>query len=280
MKAPFESNFQTPTAPTAPSSTGPKQAIIVAALAPPAKPHRRWLPVLLSSLLVFLLSGCFQYDLGIQFDSQTHGQIVQQIRLSERAAALGGSAVQTWLAGLEAQVRSLGGQVRRADPETLRLVVPFANGSDLVKRFNQLFESEAAAGAAIADLTDLPSHLSLTQQNRGIAIRNHLVCDLDLRALPRQPQNIPGLLGGAADWLDLHFTLQTPWGISRLGPDSLAPEGSGSGQTWQLQPGEVNHIDAVFWVPSPLGLGGLAIAALVLLGYFFKYGGRRAVAKR
>ncbi|MBD0269770.1 MAG: DUF3153 domain-containing protein, partial [Cyanobacteria bacterium Co-bin8] len=256
-------------------TASPERAIIVAALAPATKPRRRWLPLLLSSLLMFLLSGCFQYDLGIEFDSQTHGQIVQQIRLSERAAALGGSAVQTWLAGLETQVRSLGGQVRRPDSETLRLVVPFGNGSDLVKRFNQLFQAEAAAGAAIADLTDLPSRLSLSQQNRVVAIRNHLVCDLDLRALPRQPQNIPGLLGGATDWLELHFTLQTPWGLGPLGPDSLAPEGTGPVRTWLLQPGEINHIDAVFWVPSPLGLGGLAIAALVLLGYFFKYGLRR-----
>jgi hypothetical protein len=275
LKAPFESRHPNAAAQDLPS---PNQ-VMVAGLAPAAKPPYRWLTILLVSLLTLLLSGCFQYDLGIQFDSQTHGQIVQQIRLSERGMALGGSAVQTWLAGLDQQVHRLGGQVRPVDSETVQFVVPFSNGTDLVKRFNQLFQSEAAAGTELADLTELPSQISLSQQNRIFAIRNHLVCDLDLRALPRQPQNISGLLGGAADWLDLHFTLQTPWGLSQVGPDSLPAAAQGPVQSWQLQPGEVNHIDVVFWVPSPLGLGGLAIAGLVLLGYFFKYGWRRRPAR-
>lgn len=277
----------------------------------------RWGLSLVLSLVALLLSGCFQYDLGITFDSQTHGQIVQQVRVSERAAALGGTALQDWLATAEGQVRRLGGQVQHStrlsvgdagpeagastDPgigpgvkvETVRLVLPFGNGDQLVERFEQLFgaesfgaESEAAAGlrpeggpeSTLNGLKTAPSRLQLSQQNRFFAIRNHLICEIDLRSLPHQPTAAVPLLSSASDWLDLRFSLQTPWGIRQVSPDSLPVQGAGAKTFWMLTPGELNHVEVVFWVPSPLGLGGAAIAALVLLGYFLKYGlsaGRR-----
>jgi hypothetical protein len=40
---------------------------------------------------------------------------------------------------------------------------------------------------------------------------------------------------------------------------------------WSLQPGQSHHIDVVFWLPNPVGLGTLGIVLLVLLGYFLRY---------
>ncbi|NER78663.1 MAG: hypothetical protein F6K42_03615, partial [Leptolyngbya sp. SIO1D8] len=43
----------------------------------------RWLQRCLRGFLVLavvLLTGCLEYDLDIQFDSQTHGQWIQQLR--------------------------------------------------------------------------------------------------------------------------------------------------------------------------------------------------------
>ncbi|HEY9762326.1 MAG TPA: DUF3153 domain-containing protein [Trichocoleus sp.] len=236
---------------------------------------QRWLPVLVMGLIAILTSGCFQYNLGIQFDHQTHGRIVQRIELSERAAALAEPAVQSWLDHLEKQVYHLGGQVKRAQSERVDLMVPFNNGTDLVERFNQLFQLPSEQNGTSSALPRIESHLSLEQQNRVFAIRNHLTYDLDLRELPQEPQGLPGVLGQAADWLTLRFTLQVPWGIRSTTPDSLEPQADGFAQTWLLRPGQVNHIDVVFWVPSWIGLGGAAIATLVLLGYFLKYGLRR-----
>lgn len=252
-------------------------------LPPSAQPARlRWqrLGLILGvSLLTLLLSGCFEYDLGIQFDSQTHGQIVQQIHLSPRAAALGGESVEQWLADLKGQVRRLGGQVRRADAETLILTVPFGNGADLVRQYRRLFQSDTPTGLAIADLATVPSGLSLQQQNRVFAIRNQLVYDLDLRALPRSREDRSGLLGSAQDWLDLRFSLRTPWGISRLEADTPPPAVRGAQSGWSLQPGQLNHIAVTFWVPSPIGLGAGAIGLLVLLGYGLKYGAAAAARR-
>lgn len=234
-----------------------------------------WLTVLLIGLIAILTSGCFQYDLGIQFDHQTHGRILQRLELNERAAALAEPAVQSWLDQLEKQVYRLGGQVKRTQPESVDLVVPFNNGADLVERFNQLFQPFAAQSETSVALPRIESHLSLEQQNRVFAIRNHLIYDLDLHELPQQPQGLPGVLGQAADWLTLRFILQVPWGIRAIAPDSLNPQGVGLAQTWLLKSGQMNHIDVVFWVPSWIGLGGIAIAILVLVGYFLKYGLRR-----
>jgi hypothetical protein len=43
-------------------------------------------------------------------------------------------------------------------------------------------------------------------------------------------------------------------------------------RTWSLVVGTVNQIEADFWVPSPIGIGAVAIALLVLLGYGIRYG--------
>ncbi|NJM84994.1 MAG: DUF3153 domain-containing protein [Leptolyngbyaceae cyanobacterium RM2_2_21] len=38
-----------------------------------------------------------------------------------------------------------------------------------------------------------------------------------------------------------------------------------------LQLGQLNHMEAVFWVPSPIGLGAAAIAVLMVLGWLIRY---------
>jgi hypothetical protein len=40
---------------------------------------------------------------------------------------------------------------------------------------------------------------------------------------------------------------------------------------WTLKPGQLNHLEAVFWLPSPLGIGTLVIVLLVLGGFYLKY---------
>ena len=40
--------------------------------------------IFISFFAVLLLSGCVQYELGINFQSQTHGEIVQHIKLAKK----------------------------------------------------------------------------------------------------------------------------------------------------------------------------------------------------
>jgi hypothetical protein len=45
----------------------------------------------------------------------------------------------------------------------------------------------------------------------------------------------------------------------------------GNQLTWKLQPGKQNHLEAIFWIPSPIGIGAVAIAILVGIGFWLKY---------
>ncbi|MEO1349914.1 MAG: DUF3153 domain-containing protein [Cyanobacteria bacterium J06635_15] len=236
----------------------------------------------------FLLSGCIQYDVGIQFDSQTHGQLTQTIHLNDRVIALNPIEAQQWLTQLGETAQSLGGSITQPDDQTLTLAIPFNNGEQLVETFNRFFEQTPLSPFIPAiDTGALPqpkSTLILQQRNRLLAIQNHLIYDLDLRDVVQPAIGDRGILS-QLEALTLDFRLTTPWGIQSVAQpqgfqntSTLFPTLQGNTARWSLIPGSLNHIDVVFWVPSPIGLGALAIILLVAVGYGVKYaGGRRTV---
>ncbi|HIK44702.1 MAG TPA: DUF3153 domain-containing protein [Leptolyngbyaceae cyanobacterium M65_K2018_010] len=226
--------------------------------------------------LALCLSGCFQSDLTLRFDHQNHGQLSQVIDLGERGTALAQGSLTPWLKTLEQRVKRLGGELSQ-DPSTIRLTVPFGTPQDLVTRFNQLFaEAESSPAEAgwqrltAPGLGLIPFKLEVDQQSWGLAARTHLVYDLDLSDFApsgSSPSGEDHNRGSA-----FFFCLQTPWGIRQLRPGGLTPLTALSPVTrWQLQLGQVNHIDVIFWLPNVVGLGALGIFGLVLLGYFVRY---------
>lgn len=215
--------------------------------------------VLLILAVGMFSAGCLRYDLGLQFDHADHGQFVQQIQVNQRAAALAEPTLAAWLDRLSHQVQRLGGRVHHQGATTT-LTLPFADATELNRDLQQLF----SGAASIPTLGQVRSQFAVEQTNRLLAVRNHLIYDLDLEDLPAQADT-PAQIAG--DWLEVYFRLQTPWGF-QTAPDSAIPDGN----SWRLVPGERYHIEVSFWLPSLLGLGSVAIAALVLLGYFFKYG--------
>ncbi|PSN15058.1 hypothetical protein C7293_08985 [filamentous cyanobacterium CCT1] len=243
-----------------------------------------WLPL--------LLSGCLRYDLTLRFDHHTHGQIVQTIDLSDRAAALAQPTLEPWLEELRARSRPLGGQLRQA-PQTVTLTVPFGTARDLSDRFQQLFaaapdltqpEDNPVASLTVTDSSALPAgstylqlpgwgpvpfELGLEQTSWVFVSRTHLTYALDLSDLP-----VRGSINGedTPAWADLRFRLQVPWGLAQLAPTATPPlSQDATGAVWQLQPGQTTRIDAVFWLPNAIALGTLGIVALVLGGYGLRY---------
>ncbi|MBE9155624.1 DUF3153 domain-containing protein [Nodosilinea sp. LEGE 06152] len=237
-----------------------------------------WLPL--------LLSGCLRYDLTLRFDHHTHGQIVQTIDLSDRGAALAQPTLEPWLEELKGRSRPLGGQLSQS-PQTVTLTVPFSTARDLGDRFQQLFStpestSELSTEPGPAEAFDqgthptylqlpgwgaVPFELSLDQTNWVFVSRTHLVYSLDLRDLPANEED-----AATPAWADLRFRLQVPWGLAQVSPTATPPLSQGAaGAIWQLQPGQMTRIDAVFWLPNAIALGTLGIVALVLGGYGLRY---------
>lgn len=228
-------------------------------------------------LLLTCLTGCVHYDVGVNFQSQTYGTIVQHIKLSDKLTSFSRVTAQAWLDSIEQRTRQLRGKTKRVSKQELTAIIPFYNGADLANKFNDFFgvaESEKTAEEESVDLPELASKLGITQNNLILALRNRLDLDIDLRSLGVLAED-GNVLVSPGTLLELEFSLSTPWGgqsIISEDEDRFNPEHlqQGNQLIWILLPGKVNHIEAVFWVPSAIGIGALIISVLVFVGIVLK----------
>ncbi|MBD3563034.1 DUF3153 domain-containing protein, partial [Planktothrix sp. FACHB-1355] len=206
--------------------------------------------------LLTFLTGCVQYDLGVTFKNTNSGELVQHINLKEKLAEFSKATVDQWLNSIESRADRLRGKTQRISDNELVVTIPFNNGEELAEKINQFFNpiDEKKAEAANSNYTDLPkinSHLTLNQGNFLLVVRNKLSYDLDLRSLAViSPE---GKVAIDADSLfQLDFSLNTPWGASTAAnaENAIVPASSANGHqlVWKLKPGEINHIEAVFWL--------------------------------
>lgn len=230
-------------------------------------------------LLFTLLTGCVQYDVGVNFDSQTHGEIVQHIKLGDRLTSFSNDTVQEWLKSVERRVRSLEGRTKRLSNQEVLVTIPFNNGAELEAKFNQFFnpvelKNPANVNSRPEDLPKLDCHIKVNQNNFLLLLRNRVKLDLDLRSLSLISSNGSVLVSPGA-LLELEFSLKTPWGAQNVQTvaEAITPESFQDGQqlVWKLKPGEINTLEAVFWLPSPVGIGAVVIALLVGVGSYLKY---------
>ena len=231
--------------------------------------------------LLTLVTGCVQYDVGVNFESQTRGEIVQHIKLGERLTSFSSDTVADWLKSVEQRVRLLDGKTKRISDREVLVRIPFNNGAELEDKFNQFYNpiAQTAKSRVASPLeTDLPkfeSHLNVKQNNLLLVLRNRLSLELDLRSLSLLSSNGSPLLspGGL---LELDFSLNTPWGAENIETTvagALVPQSYQQGKqlVWKLKPGELNYLEATFWIPSPVGIGALIIALFVAAGTAVKY---------
>jgi len=230
--------------------------------------------------LLTLVTGCVQYDVGVNFQSQTRGEIVQHIKLGEKLASFSSETVRDWLNSVEQRVRLLNGKTKRLSETEVMVTIPFNNGAELEDKFNQFYNPIApttkyrAASPLETDLPKFESHLSVKQNNLLLVLRNRLSLELDLRSLSLLSSN-GSLLLSPGGLLELDFSLNTPWGAASIETvaGALVPESYQQGKqlVWKLKPGEVNYLEAIFWIPSPVGIGALIIALFVAAGIALKY---------
>jgi len=244
---------------------------------PPLMQPQQWLKRLLPLFccLCALLTGCVDYDVAIHFPEQHRGEIVQHITLGEQLTTLSQTEADRWLKSLEQRAKALQGNINRPSDQELVVTIPFGNGQDLVTKFNQFFnpdppKSRRQPEPDQLDLLNLKAELALDQHNWLLVDRNRLELTVDLRALGVL-SNQGNIILSPGSLIDLRFDLQTPLGLQVLDTDETHRGDRLADGAWQLKPGQINTIEAIFWVPSYLAIGTVAIIALCLGGFFFKY---------
>ncbi|MDH6061835.1 DUF3153 domain-containing protein [Chrysosporum bergii ANA360D] len=240
----------------------------------PIKNPILWL-VLLTSLL---LTGCVEYDAGLNFSNSNRGEIVQHIKLGERLTSFSGDSVYEWLHSIERRAGKLEGHTQRISPAEIIVKIPFSNGQELQEKFNSFFNyrtnetTKFTNQISEANSPRIASNILIDQKNFVFLVKNRLIYDLDLRSLSLIASR-GNVLSDTQSILNLKFSLNTPWGAKNIQPTETAikPQKKGKQLVWQLIPGELNHIEVVFWLPNPLGIGGLLIILFIWGGIYLRY---------
>ena len=199
--------------------------------------------------LAIALTGCVRYETTIDFVSFNSGAWVQHITIDRQFQQLNRAAVAAWMQSIEQRTRQIQGRVQTKSERELTAIVPFRTAPQLVAKFAQFFAGDREL---------LSGQLAIDTNNLLVVSRHHLTYDLDLSFLADRTYPLGDLADQPA--VDLQLALNVP----------AVPLDLNRSQRWQLQPGRVNHLSAVFWLPNPLGIGSLVIMLVVALGYFIK----------
>jgi Protein of unknown function (DUF3153) len=220
-------------------------------------------------LIALCLSGCVKYETGINFHGLNYGEIVEHVQIGEQLNSFSQNAVQTWLASIEQRTNQAQGRLERITDREFNVIIPFNNDRELVTKINRYFNPDLDPTHPSAKFN---SHLQIDRNNFVLAVRNHLTYDIDLRSMVIQSSD-PKISIASGNFVDLGFSLQSPLGVKSLnGIDLLKGIENGQNRrTWQLKPGQINHIDAVFWLINPLSIGAILIVLISGSGYYLKY---------
>ncbi|MCY7368304.1 MAG: DUF3153 domain-containing protein [Chamaesiphon sp.] len=231
--------------------------------------YQRELAILVCTIAIGL-SGCVKYDTGVNFSSLNYGEITQHIQLGEQLNSFNQQAVQTWIASIEQRTKQAEGSIERISDRDFKVIIPFNNAQVLVAKIDRYFDPNPINGQ---DQTKFNAHIQINQNNFLVAVRNQLIYDIDLRSLSLKSSDSQAGVA-AQNFVDLNFRLQSPWGVksSDASGNIGGVEIENKNQVdWQLKPGELNHLDAIFWLPNPLGIGAILIVLISSGGYYLKY---------
>ncbi len=234
--------------------------------------------LLLLFSLIICLTGCVNYDVGINFPQANQGTITQQIKLSEQLSNVSEKEGHAWLKSLEKKASTLQGKSEYLSSDEILLTIPFSNGQELVNKFNQFFlpfNNETTTNYLSRDenlnLLDLSANLSINQNNAILIERNTLKLTTDLTSLGVTSGD-GNMIFSSGDLINLQVKLNFPWGAKIITNEFAQWEKLPHHQyNIQLQAGQINEITAIFWIPNYVGLGTIVILVVIIFGFYAKY---------
>jgi len=229
--------------------------------------------VTLALVFMLFLTGCVRYDVGINFQDQRHGEIIQNINLAPQLTRLSQKEVEQWIDSLKQKAENLQGRVQHLSPENIKVTIPFGNGKDLASKFNQLFhqgsKKQQSDSSDDLDLVNLDAQMSINQLNLILVERNLIDFKVDLRGLGIVSQE-GDIIISSGSLFDLSLSIDNPIKTKEIQDNSKSTQERNL-LTWHLQPGQINQLKVICWVPSQLGIGTLGIILLFFIGYYLKY---------
>jgi hypothetical protein len=214
-------------------------------------------------VIAFALSGCVKYETGINFYGLNDGEIIERIQLGEQLNSFSQTAVRSWLESIEQRTKQAEGRIERSSDRDLTVIIPFHNARDLTTKINRYFNPTPVNAE---NKPQFNSHLQIDQNNFLLVVRNHLTYDIDLRSLAVNAND-----RNLTNYIDLNLSLSSPWGVKNNNIGDSTTADTALMTSWRLLPGQLNHIDAIFWLPNPLGIGAVIIIILSFGGYYLKY---------
>lgn len=197
--------------------------------------------VLVLWLLGSALSGCMRVETELAFAGPG------RFRLRHRLEALAGTPLPFQQRLATALASEAPPYAVRTSGATTLLASPLLTWSEAQNSLARTLEVAAAqAGFRLPD-----PGLDLRERNWLLGVSQRVWIRLDLRSLPP----VPGLR------LSLRLSPLGTGAIQRAEPLEVRPGESSRSVVWPLQPGQVNALEIRTWRWNPLGLGGLAIAA-------------------
>ena len=198
-------------------------------------------------LITVLLGGCVQLETSLILPSPGRLQLTQT-SLSATGRPL------PWQQQLAVALRQTPLRIS-ANHGRQTLTAPVLPAPDALA----LLGSSLQQGARLAGVSLPEPQLSLQERNWLLGVRQQLLLELDLRQL----QPLPGLS------LTVQLEPMRPRAVRLAEPLPAVASVSGRAQSprlrWSLQPGALNRLELSCWRWSRLGLGGLAIALLLVL---------------
>ncbi len=205
-------------------------------------------------LLALSLGGCMQVR------SEVHFEGPGRLRLEHRLRSDSGR-ITPWQRQLGHSLEAEG--FRRSlenGTEVLR------GGTEPAAEALEQLAAQFLQGARLGGLQLPPPQLDLRERNWGVGVHQALRLEIDLRALAA----VPGLD------LGLELVPARSTAVRSAVPLATTAGRQPGGRLWPLQPGALNRLELRCWRWSPLGLGGTAVVALLVLVSLLQVLRRRA----